>query len=211
MGSIDLELYWMRHGEAVTNLLDTFSGRSNEAVLTPRGIEQSKKLGYFLAKLGIFPSSVYVSPAIRAIQTAEYCLAEMGLNIEPLIHDALQELDQGEWVGKNRLEMWNSAAVLAEIERVGKDLKQGGAESINDAALRGLGWIAETFDTHILESLPDRKFIFSHGAIISSMASQIRNWSFAETRAQMPPNGSDTLFVRHNGQWELEHFGRESE
>jgi broad specificity phosphatase PhoE len=211
MSSIDLELYWMRHGESEMNTLPTFSGRSNETPLTPKGIEQSKKLGQFLSKQEVFPSVVYVSPALRAAQTAEYCLAEMGLDVEPLIHDALQELDQGDWVGRVRSEVYADANVIAEMEKLGKDFKQGGAESITDAALRGMGWISETFDDHKPDTIPDRRFVFSHAVIISSMASHIYGWPYQETRASRVPNASISLFVRRDNNWELEYFGLETD
>lgn len=199
----------MRHGESEMNTLPIFSGRSNETPLTPKGIEQSKKLGQFLSKQGVFPSVVYVSPALRTVQTAEYCLGEMGMNVEPLIHDALQELDQGDWVGRVRSEVYADPVVVAEIERLGKDFKQGGGESITDAALRGLGWMREAFDGHKPDAIPERRFVFSHAVIISSMASHIHNWSHQETRASKIPNASISLFVRRRNSWELEYFGLE--
>ncbi len=199
----------MRHGESEMNTLPIFSGRSNETPLTPKGIEQSKKLGHFLSKQEIFPTVVYVSPALRTVQTAEYCLAEMGLDVEPLMHDALQELDQGDWVGRVRSEVYADPVVVTEIERLGKDFKQGGGESITDAALRGLGWMRETFDGHQPDAVPERRFVFSHAVIISSMASHIYNWSHRETRASRIPNASISLFVRRHNSWELEYFGLE--
>jgi broad specificity phosphatase PhoE len=209
MSTADLELYWFRHGESELNPLPIFSGRSNHAKITELGVEQSKRLGQYLKKLGIVPSVVYVSPAIRCIQTAEYALAEMGLDIEPLIHDALQELDQGDWVGKDRAPIWSDAAVIAEIERLGKDYKQGGAESVNDAARRGLGWIAETFDTHLPQTMPDRQFIFSHAVLISSMVSHFHNLNHQQTKELKVPNGSVTVISRRDGNWGVDYVGLE--
>ncbi len=211
MISADLELYWIRHGEAKTNLETTFSGRSNEAPLTPEGVEQSKRLGYFLSRQGIFPSIVHVSPSVRTIQTAEYCLAEMGLDIEPLIHDALQELDQGDWVGRVRKEVYADELVIAEMERLGKDFKQGGAESPSDAALRGLEWMSETFDHHIPDVYPDRRLVFSHGVLIGSIASHLQGWPYQDTRVRVAPNASLTLIARRNALWNLDYYAQEPE
>lgn len=209
MTNAELELFWMRHSKTKDNLESTFTGRNNEEPLIAEGIEQSKRLGYFLANQGIFPSVVYVTPALRTIQTAEYALAEMGLDLQLLVQDELQELDEGDWIGLVRDDVYADKKVIAEMARLGRDFKRGGAESNNDAALRALGWKSKTFDGYIPDTNPDRRFVFAHAGIIVSMVSHYLNWSVQETRPSRIPNASITLTSRRNRVWELDYFGTE--
>ncbi len=90
------ELYLIRHAETVMNTTPYLvGGRSNYSPLTPRGVEQAKRLGRAMLAKQILPTEVFTSPALRTIDTARYSLAEMKLDIEPLAYDDLQELSQG--------------------------------------------------------------------------------------------------------------------
>lgn len=200
------ELYMFRHGESQMNTnAHLIGGRSNETPLTQRGIEQSKQLGRYLLEHNILPTQVYASPAVRTLQTAEHTLAAMGLTLEPIIANELQELDQGEYVGRLRTEIY-TPETLAEIGRQGKDFKLPGGESMNDVGIRKLKWVHDTIPI-TSESDNLRTFVFGHGVAIKTLASTLQDWPHSKTYESFVDNTSITLFINENGQWELESLG----
>jgi phosphohistidine phosphatase len=77
------QLWLLRHGEA-----EPHGTREDHArTLTERGIEQAQSAGSALVALGIVPEVVYTSPKVRALQTAEYACAALGLT--PVEHGGL--------------------------------------------------------------------------------------------------------------------------
>ncbi|MBN2111787.1 histidine phosphatase family protein [Candidatus Woesearchaeota archaeon] len=102
-----LEIYLVRHGESEINEIyrqwspeeRKVCGRNQWSELTETGIEQSRKLGEFLS--GKCFSGIYSSPAVRAQQTARYCLQAMQHKWPKYeTDDRLSELGQGEWEGQ---------------------------------------------------------------------------------------------------------------
>jgi phosphohistidine phosphatase len=77
------QLWLLRHGEAVPH----DSKPDEERELTARGERQAIAAGEGLARLGVEFDACYVSPKVRALDTAR--LAARALNIEPVVHDAL--------------------------------------------------------------------------------------------------------------------------
>jgi phosphohistidine phosphatase len=77
------QLWLLRHGEAVPH----DSKPDEERELTARGERQAIAAGEGLARLGVEFDACYVSPKVRALDTAR--LAARALNIEPVMHDAL--------------------------------------------------------------------------------------------------------------------------
>ncbi len=184
-------------------------GRSNESPLTPKGIEQAKKLGRAMRAKGIVPARAFVSPAIRTIDTARYSLAEMGLDTEPLIQHAIQELGQGLAEGKPRTDVYTDA-VRRDIARLGKDFKLEGGESMNDVGLRMRGWISETFATADTEE-PKRYFVYTHGGAIKYLASHILDWSHRQTYETEIENTSVNLFTLQDGVYRVEYLNRNAD
>jgi broad specificity phosphatase PhoE len=204
------ELYLIRHAETVMNTNPHLvGGRSNETLLTAKGIEQAKRLGRAMAARSIIPAKVYASPAIRTIDTARYSLAEMGLEIEPLVQDAIQELGQGFAEGKLRTEVYTDA-VKQDIERLGKDFKLEGGESMNDVGLRMHGWISETI-TGTEADEPARYFVYTHGGSIKYLASHILGWSHPQTYDTEIANTSVNLFTLDEGALQVEYLNRDAE
>lgn len=197
-----------RHGESVMNTqLHLIGGRSNETPLTETGILQSKRLGAFLLENGIFPDYVHASPAVRTLETARYSLQAMGVEIEPVINDGIQELDQGKWVGRERIEIYTDD-MLAEIKRLGKDFKGDGGESMNDVGERMLSRLLGQFEGYIPLKKPERHFVYTHGVAIRCLVSKILDWSQKQTYETQTDNTSMTLMVRRGGQWALEYLGK---
>lgn len=209
MAEVETKLYLIRHAESVMNTqAHLIGGRSNETPLTGRGVAQALKLGSYLIKRNIRPDIIYASPAVRTLETAEFSLRTMGINKKPIIHDELQELDQGKWVGLHREEVYTEE-ILADIERLGKDFKGDGGESMNDVGNRMFDWATEICPPDSTE--PTTIFAYTHGLAIRCLASRIQNWSQRQTYITETPNASISLFVFRDGEWNLNYLGKETQ
>lgn len=78
-----MKLYVLRHGEAGNAMRDALRE------LTPRGAQHAARVGQWLAKGPGMPDTVWVSPLVRAQQTADAVFRQCGqpltLNEEPLL------------------------------------------------------------------------------------------------------------------------------
>ena len=97
-----MRLYFARHGESEANLLNEFSNRGLKHGLTDKGRQQSLVLAKKFK--GIPIAKVFSSPLLRAIQTAEILVKELGISYE--ITDALREYDCGILEGKSDSVSW---------------------------------------------------------------------------------------------------------
>jgi broad specificity phosphatase PhoE len=158
---------------------------------------------------GIMPNKSFASPAIRTIDTARYSLVEMGLDIELLVQNAIQELGQGFAEGKLRANIYTDA-VRRDITRLGKDFKLEGGESMNDVGQRMNGWITETFTAAANED-PARYFIYTHGGAIKYLASRILGWSHQQTYETEIDNTSVNLFTLQDGVCTVAYLNRSAE
>ncbi len=207
----NLELYFIRHAESQANAQPhIIGGRSNHSPITEKGIEQAKNLGLHFLEKDIIPTQVFASPAVRTLQTARYTLRTMGVKLTPKIDGDLQEIDQGDWAGQNRAEMYNEETLL-EIQRLGKDFKAPGGESMNEGGDRMFGWVDRTFDINEAITDTQRVFVFTHGLVTRCLASKLHDWPHAKTFEKSTDNTSYSLFVPRDGKWQLEYLGKKPE
>lgn len=201
------ELYLIRHGESEMNISShIIGGRSNETPLTERGIDQARRLGRYLVAHNILPTRVFTSPADRTIQTAAYTLGAMGVDIMPTVDDELQEMDQGEYVGRLRKEIY-TPEVLQAIDQDGKEFKLTGAESMNEVGERMTQWIFAHVPTEQENPGVERTFVFGHGIAIKTAISSLYNWSHKKTYESVVENTSLTALFGSKKGWQLEAFG----
>ncbi|MGI0025267.1 MAG: histidine phosphatase family protein [Nitrososphaera sp.] len=88
---------FMRHGQADNNVSRILVGRHIEAHLTEQGKEQVAHAAKNLK--GIAISKVYVSPVIRAVETAKIVCETLGMDYE--VDERLYEIELGKLVGMN--------------------------------------------------------------------------------------------------------------
>lgn len=200
------ELYLIRHGESEMNTnAHLIGGRSNETPLTARGVEQARLLGKYFLENSIIPTHVFASPALRTLQTADNTLSAMNIDIKPIVVDEIQEMDQGDYVGRLRTEVY-TPDILLEIDKQGKDFKLPGGESMNDVGNRMLKWVE--LNVPISRGIEvERTFVFSHGVAIRTLAATLHDWSRAKTFESVTENTSFTLFVNQDDGWYLQALG----
>jgi 2,3-bisphosphoglycerate-dependent phosphoglycerate mutase len=88
---------FMRHGQAENNVSRVLVGRHIEAHLTEQGRQQVADAARQLKSIQI--DRVYVSPVIRAVETAQIVCKMLGMNYE--IDERLYEIELGKLVGMN--------------------------------------------------------------------------------------------------------------
>jgi broad specificity phosphatase PhoE len=116
-----LKIYFIRNGETEANKASrtTVGGRSNDdANLTDEGVSQAKALANRFHEENIEFDSIYISPAIRAQQTANYCIEAMNSN-PPVVElkPALLELSQGDWEGLQKEDVYKRRSVIENLKK----------------------------------------------------------------------------------------------
>jgi 2,3-bisphosphoglycerate-dependent phosphoglycerate mutase len=87
----------MRHGQAENNVSRTLVGRHIESHLTSQGMQQAADAAKQLKSISI--DKVYVSPVIRAMETAKIVCETLGMEYE--VDERLYEIELGRLVGMN--------------------------------------------------------------------------------------------------------------
>lgn len=88
---------FMRHGQAENNVSRTLVGRHIESHLTSQGRQQVADVSKQLKSIPI--DKVYVSPVIRAMETAQIVCETLGMSYE--VDERLYEIELGKLVGMN--------------------------------------------------------------------------------------------------------------
>lgn len=88
---------FMRHGQADNNINRTLVGRHIESHLTSQGRQQVTDTARQLKSIPI--EKVYVSPVIRAVETAQIVCETLGMDYE--VDERLYEIELGKLVGMN--------------------------------------------------------------------------------------------------------------
>ena len=89
------KVYFIRHGESVSNLVTQFAG-SLDMPLTEKGRAQAKATADYLNNIPF--SAVYASDLSRAYATGEAVAQSQGVPIHPT--EQLREIFAGDWEGK---------------------------------------------------------------------------------------------------------------
>jgi alpha-ribazole phosphatase len=95
-----LTLHLVRHGDTLQAAEGYFAG-DIDPPLTERGRAQAEAVGGVAARLDL--AAVYVSPKLRARETAEPILR--ACQLEPIVEDGLREIAYGAWEGRKESEI----------------------------------------------------------------------------------------------------------
>ena len=181
-----MEIYLLRHGETQYNRERRYQGL-RDIPLSPEGEES-------LCQAEVFPKAVYVSPLMRARQTAQRLFPEA----EQLVLEGLQEMDLGDFEGRTADEMAQDQAYRAWVDGNCQGKIPGG-ESMEAFAARTCGAFAA-----LVEEALDRGekllCIVAHGgtqmAVMERYARPHRPYF-----AWYAPNGSGYLLRTDQGLW----------
>ena len=144
---------FMRHGEADNNVNRILVGRHIESHLTEIGRQQVKDTANYLKEIAV--DKVFVSPVIRARETAEIVCDVINLDYE--IDERLYEIELGKLVGMNYEDIIEKHGNLFLKFYSGDEqmLDDYGVESFTSVKMR----IKHLLD-EAMERYPDKNIIF---------------------------------------------------
>jgi 2,3-bisphosphoglycerate-dependent phosphoglycerate mutase len=95
-------LVLLRHGQSTWNMENLFTGW-HDVPLSELGVKEAEEAGRLMTQAGLAPQVVHTSLLVRAIQTADLALAEMGLTWIPVRRSwRLNERHYGALQGLNK-------------------------------------------------------------------------------------------------------------
>ena len=154
-------LVLVRHGQSEWNEKNLFTGWKDPG-LTQKGVEEAKKAGHQLNKLGLNFDIMHTSALIRAQLTGQIIFDILGQdNLEIIENQALNERDYGELTGLNKDEAREKFGVdQIQIWRRSYDTAPPGGESLKDTYNRVIPY----FESEILPLMKDKNVLISaHG------------------------------------------------
>ena len=165
-----IEIYLLRHGETEYNAKRIFGGRSNHLHLTEAGIKQATERGEHFKSTNFKVDRIFCSSAIRAKESLENVMKIAKVSDGKITyHDELNEIAQGDWVGKN-IDETLTPEMLKEIAKKAPNFKAPNGETLEEGSNRLYGFINE----NILTKYKDGKFlIVAHGLLFRSFVTKI--------------------------------------
>jgi broad specificity phosphatase PhoE len=175
-------------------------GRSNDTELSAHGIEQSRQVGMRLGSSGVVFDKVYSSIAKRAVDTARHAGLLMNFTLDHVVQSAdLQELDQGDWTGKNRVAIY-SPELVEQINKDNWNFTPPNGESQRMVEERMLNWV----DTELVSpGVNGTVGVFTHGFAIKCLLRGIMNFDASHTYKIQIGNASLTQLKYSKIGWQL--------
>ena len=168
-------LVLVRHGQSEWNEKNLFTGWKDPG-LTQKGVEEAKKAGYQLNKLGLNFDIMHTSVLTRAQLTGQIILDVLEQdNLETIENQALNERDYGELTGLNKDEAREKFGVdQIQIWRRSYDTAPPGGESLKDTYNRVIPY----FESEILPLMKDKNVLISaHGNSLRALVKYLDNIS----------------------------------
>jgi probable phosphoglycerate mutase len=151
-------LVLIRHGETVWHAENRCAGRT-DIPLSPRGHEQAERLARWASSAHL--SAIWVSPLLRARQTAEP--SERATRLTAHVDPRLQELDFGQGEGLTRVEIERSfPEAFAAFESDPAAHPLPGGENPRQGAERAIDCFREIEQIHP----KDRVLVIAHNTLI---------------------------------------------
>ena len=163
------KLILVRHGQSQWNLENRFTGWV-DVPLTEAGRAEALRAGKAIQALGVRFDLAYTSVLIRAIETLQIILSEIGQEKLPVTKDqALNERHYGDLQGLNKDETKKKfGEEQVQLWRRSYDVAPPGGESLKDTAARTLPY----FESRILPDLKAGRnvLVAAHGNSLRSIA-----------------------------------------
>ena len=185
----------------MNNMDHLICGRSLDTPISEKGIYQANLLGRRLRLLGVEFDEVYSSTARRTLETALNVGLELGFSREDILQTPeLLELDQGEWEGKLRDEIYTPER-LRLINGDNWNFTPPGGESQRDVEERVLGWINNNLVSRYSQGITAG--IFTHGFAIKCLLRGVMEFSPSITYRLDIDNTSVTRLKYSENGWSV--------
>ena len=196
-------LVLVRHGQSEWNEKNLFTGWKDPG-LTQKGVEEAKKAGYQLNKLGLNFDIMHTSVLTRAQLTGQIILDVLEQdNLETIENQALNERDYGELTGLNKDEAREKFGVdQIQIWRRSYDTAPPGGESLKDTYNRVIPY----FESEILHLMKDKNVLISaHGNSLRALCKSLFKISDQKINELEIPTGNP-LVIEFNANLKIENY-----
>ncbi len=172
----DRLLVLVRHGESEWNKLNLFTGW-RDVGLTDKGVAEARAAGRRLKAEGLGFDIAFTSALVRAQDSLDLMLEEIGQNDLAVIKDkALNERDYGDLSGLNKDDArakWGEEQV--KLWRRSYDIAPPGGESLQDTAARVLPYYEQKILPRVLAG--DNVIVAAHGNSLRALIMQLEHLS----------------------------------
>jgi len=155
----------VRHGQTSANAEGVWHG-SIDTPLSPRGLEQARRVAAFIASEHPDAAALYSSPLQRARDTALAIAERTGLAVE--VEADLSEYHLGSWEGKTYRELFEVQRMFHHI-KVDPDFAPHGGESPRQVVDRLVGGLRRVAERHPGQ----RVVVVSHGGAMTLAFAEI--------------------------------------
>jgi 2,3-bisphosphoglycerate-dependent phosphoglycerate mutase len=176
---MDNVLVLVRHGESEWNKLNLFTGWKDPG-LSEKGVEEARRAGKLLKAEGYRFDVAFTSALLRAQETLDLILEELGQTGLPITRDQrLNERDYGDLSGLNKDEArskWGEKQV--HVWRRSFDVPPPGGESLKDTAARVLPY----YEARIWPEVKAGRnvLVAAHGNSLRALIMRLENLSGEE-------------------------------
>jgi 2,3-bisphosphoglycerate-dependent phosphoglycerate mutase len=182
-----------RHGQSEWNLKNLFTGWKDPD-LTALGVDEAKAAGRRLKTKGIGFDIAFTSDLVRAQNTCQLMLDELGQSGLTTIRDqALNERDYGELSGLNKddaRKKWGEEQV--HVWRRSYDIPPPGGESLKDTAARVLPYYVHDILPVVLSG--KRTLVAAHGNSLRALIMAMEGMTGEEIIARELATGVPIIY-----------------
>lgn len=177
----EFNLYLIRHGQSVVNVIPDQMGQDPETPLTDQGIFQATLLKQRFEKQGVRFLHIFSSDYTRAYHTAKIVMDPYIDSIR--LHRELREYSAGDWKGLKRSEIIDPG-IRARMGYLNNAFLPPHGESMNQVERRVSQWVEDhiLYNEHIQKDatvIKDNNYprmniaVFSHGMAIKCLLHHI--------------------------------------
>lgn len=200
-------IYLLRHAQTRCNVhSEIIGGRSSSVPLTETGTALARQAGDALRALDPYFDAIFCSTALRARETFQCLGLRHGEHYGSVsFSEQLEELDQGEWTGLVRAEVY-TPEMVRRLERENPFFTPPGGESQHDVEVR----MTEFIRKEILTRPGDGTFlIVGHGNAFRCLLRGILD-SDASVTYKIGIDNLSTIRLRHDTErgWSIDWINR---
>lgn len=192
---IKVKITWIRHGMTKANEEHRYLGKTDEP-LSEKGIRllEEKKKNYSGQKTDL----VYASPMKRCVETAGLLFPA-----EPVLIPAWEEMDFGQFEGKNYEELKDNPDYQKWIDSNGTLPFPGGEtrEHFIARCMEGFDWMMDD----IRKAAESSAAAVVHGGTIMAVLSSLTGGEYFDFQVKNG-EGYETVFTLHENGWTLDSY-----
>jgi uncharacterized phosphatase len=187
-----VEIYLARHGQSRANAEGIIAGHI-DSPLNEIGRQQARELVELINKAGLKFDYIYVSPLIRAKETAQIISEGTG-SPDPVVMNELIERDFGILTGKTYEDIPRLATELLEADKIGYFLEGEGVETFPKALERAEGVLEKVKSLHKTGNV----LLVAHGDIGMMLFSAFHKTPWRETLLHFHFGNSELLHLHED-------------